>query len=99
MEKSNSETSNSLPLVAVRVNGPKFYFYLVEISENILMAMQSKKSTSSATEVLSYDNNENGFDFRNTEERTQIIGMLDKICFVIKHMGISSGRRESGSKK
>lgn len=87
------------PLFAVRVNGSRFYFYLIPIGAPILTAMKAKREATEATIVKAFDNNEAGFDFTLKKDREKIIQMLDYICNIIKRMGEESKRRDSNTKK
>ena len=88
------------PLVAVRVNSHEFYFYSVSITSHILQAMQLQQEAVSETEVKKFCNLLNdsiGFNFLHQNDRQIIIESLDKICYVLRQVGILSERRESVS--
>lgn len=97
-EKEENDTTNE-PLISVRVNGYEFYFYSVSISSHILQAMKLQKEAVSDTNVLKYSIEEKkGFNFLKKNDRKIIIESLDKICYVLRKIGILSDRRESGSR-
>mmetsp|Transcript_10488 Transcript_10488/g.9408 ORF Transcript_10488/g.9408 Transcript_10488/m.9408 type:complete len:441 (-) Transcript_10488:52-1374(-) len=92
----NVTSDDDIPVVlGIRVKGTVFHFYVVPISDQILAALNSQKSTTETTQVKKLG----PLDFKFTADRTKIIQILDAFHEVATKCGKDSKRRKSGSRK
>ena len=82
------------PIVGVRVNGLRFWFFLIYIGRAIDNAMENLCTALSTTEVFKIGD-ENGFDFCKSGDRETVIRVLDAIRRVLIKFGPSRGRLNS----
>jgi hypothetical protein len=85
-------------LFGVRVNGLKFYFYSIPVSDAVLTAMSNSCTSTAATTVsrLMYKNSA-CLDWAVYEQRTIIIRVLDAVRSYLSEKGSKSRRRDSFS--
>jgi hypothetical protein len=92
--KPESEPTDNIPILGVRVNGNYFFFYAITISEDIEAALDSctvaKKST-----ALYRLGDENGLNFMNANDRKVIVRVLSLMLDQIKAMGATAERQFS----
>ena len=92
-----ASSNNDLPIIGIRLNGSKFFFYSIPISSTILYSMDTCQEANVATDVLRFTHEfGQGFDFQVPDDRKTIIECLDKIRYVLAKIGELAKRRNSG---
>ena len=94
---SSDGTEDRDVLFGVRVNGLRFYFYVIPVSDAILKAMKTKRVAESETDVLCLYDGGNYFDWGVAERRSVIIKVLDKVRSYMSTRGDGVQRRSSFS--
>jgi hypothetical protein len=87
---------NAPPIIGVRVNGLRFWFYRVDNTNNLLNAMASNSSASEATKIKKLvGEDKNGLNFLVSADREIIIRTLAAVCDQFRSNGLSAKRRQS----
>ncbi len=87
------------PLIGIRVNGLKFFFYFFRMTKSLAEAMRRSQSSVEVTLVSRFAGiADHGLDFCVPEQRELIIFTLAAIKESVQAMGRKSIRRESYSK-
>ena len=83
-------------LFGVRVNGLKFYFYSIPVSDAVLTAMSNSRTSTAPTIVYRLMNkNAVCLDWAVKEQRAIIIEVLDAVRSYLSEEGSKSQRRNS----
>lgn len=93
-EGTSQSASQSVPVLGVRVNGLRFFFYHMPDPSKLLASMAAKVAANEFTYVNRLGGND-GLDFLVREDRELIIKTLDHICQTFRKLGLQSRRRAS----
>jgi len=92
---SSSNSQSKLNTVyGIRVTGSVFHFYVINVSTNILVALENQTCATSNTTMYRYKS-EMGLDFMLKKDRNEIVLMLSLLQEIALSTGESTPRRRS----